>query len=474
MARRPYVEIARNLLGRRDFLKIAGATAVLPSVLTAQAQGQAANSSMPANNRINVGVIGMGWQGPGNTQAFLALEDCQVVAACDIDRNHLQAAVKMVNNAYGTEDCKGYHDYRELLARRDIDAVMIAVPDNWHEIVATEAARCKKDIYSEKPLARTIAEQQSIVRAVKENNIVWQMGQWQRSSPLFRKAAEIVRNGLIGDVTRVEVGLPGENSNYDHLREETAAKLAAAGLKGELEQIVPGTKAWDLLVCAPPPELDYETWVGPAKMEPYMKARSHKAWRLNYNTGGGKLLDWIGHHGDIAHWGLDFDNTGPLEVEGSGELPPASAVWNTAQHYRFELKYPGGVTMTIAGGYPDIKMGCKWVGTEGWVWVDRDGFEASNPEWKKGKYLPRELRKVKLYASNNHQQNFLDCIKTRQSTITPVEVGHHSAIPGHLCLISMLTGRKIRWDAKEEKILGDEAASKLMTREYRAPWKMSI
>jgi len=167
---------------------------------------------------------------------------------------------------------------------------MIAVPDHWHEIVATEAARRKKDIYSEKPLAHTIAEQQAIVRAVEENNVIWQMGSWQRSSPIFHKAAEIVRNGLIGTVTRVEVGLPGENSNYDHIREETAAKLAAAGLKRELEQVVPGTRAWDLLVSAPPPELDYETWVGPAKMEPYMKTRSHKCWRLNYNTGGGNFL----------------------------------------------------------------------------------------------------------------------------------------------------------------------------------------
>ena len=474
MARRPGVEIGRTLVGRRDFLRIAGASAVLPSILSAQAKGQTTKSPTPANNRINIGVIGMGWQGPENTKAFLALEDCQVVAACDIDRNHLQAAVKMINEAYGTDDCKGYHDYRELLASPEIDAVMIAVPDHWHEIVATEAARRKKDIYSEKPLAHSIAEQQSIVRAVKENNIVWQMGSWQRSSPIFHKAAEIVRNGLIGAVTHVEVGLPGENSNYDHIREETAAKLGAAGLKGQLEQIVPGSKAWNMLVSSPPAELDYETWVGPARMEPYIKARSHKCWRLNYNTGGGKLLDWIGHHGDIAHWGLDFDNTGPLEVEGSGELPPANAVWNTAQHYRFELKYPGGVTMTVAGGYPDIKMGTKWIGTEGWVWVDRDGFDASNPAWKRGKYLPRELRKVKLYTSDHHQQNFLNCIKTRQATVAPVQVGHHSAIPGHLCTISALTGRKIRWDAKAEKIIGDAEASKLTTREYRSPWKMSI
>lgn len=460
-----------RLFNRRHFLKAAGSAAILPAVLPSFA---AQSSGASANNRINLGVIGMGWQGTGNTQSFLASEDCQVVAACDIDATHLKSALKMINDNYGNEDCKGYHDYRELLARDDIDAVMIAVPDHWHEIVSTEAARRKKDIYGEKPLARTIAEQQSIVRAVQQNNIIWQMGSWQRSVPTFHKAAEIVRNGLIGTVTHVEVGLPGGNSDFDDVGKQALAKLAAQGVHvARLEQVVPGTKAWDLMITDPPPELDYNMWIGPAKMEPYMRVRSHKSWRWNYNTGAGELLDWIGHHCDIAHWGLGFDNSGPSEVEGNGELPPANAVWNTAPKYRFELKYPQGVTMTIAGGYSDIKAGVKWVGTEGWVWVDREGFDTSNAAWKQGKYLPRELRKVKLYTSSNHSQNFLDCVRTRQTTVTPVEVGHHSAIPGHLCLISMLTGRKIRWDAKEEKIVGDAEASKLTTREYRAPWKMS-
>ena len=237
---------------RRHFLKAAGSAAILPSVLPARA-AQSSESKTPANNRINIGVIGMGWQGPGNTKAFLASDDCQVVAACDIDTDHLKAAVKMINDSYGTEDCKGYHDYRELLAREDIDAVMIAVPDHWHEIVATEAARRKKDIYSEKPLAHTIAEQQSIVRAVEENNIIWQMGSWQRSVPNFHKAAEIVRNGLIGTVTHVEVGLPGGNSDFD---ERTKVGAGQAGCRGRDSQqpgeVVPGSKAWDLLVTDPP------------------------------------------------------------------------------------------------------------------------------------------------------------------------------------------------------------------------------
>src|SRR4051812_21311999 len=345
---------------RRRFLQSAGAAAILPTVL----RGYAQSTAMSANNRINLGVIGMGWQGPDNTQAFLASQDCQVVAACDIDAKHLQAAVKTINEANGNQDCKGYHDSRELLARDDIDAVMIAVPDHWHEIVATEAARRKKDIYGEKPLAHTLAEQQSIVRAVRENGIIWQMGSWQRSVPTFHKAAELVRNGLIGTVTHVEVGLPGGNPDFDDVAKEALARLTSAGQQVTgLEEVVPGTPAWNLLISEPPTELDYDMWVGPSRMEPYMRVRSHKSWRWNYNTGGGELLDWIGHHCDIAHWGLDFDNSGPSEVEGSGELPPPNAVWNSAPKYRFELKYPQGVTMTIAGGCPEIKNGVKWVGT---------------------------------------------------------------------------------------------------------------
>ena len=208
-------------------------------------------------------------------------------------------------------------------------------------------------------------------------------------------------------------------------------------------------------------------------MEPYIQARVHMDWRWNYNTGGGQLLDWIGHHCDIAHWGMDFDNSGPSEVEGHGDFPAADAIWNTCTKYRIELKYPNDITMTIAGGYPDIRSGTKWIGTDGWVWVDRGAFEGSKPEWSDYKSLPEELRKVKLYKSTNHQGNFIECVKSRQPTIAPVETAHHSAIPGHLGLISMITGRKLNWDVKHERILHDEAATKLMTRAYRPPWKQA-
>jgi predicted dehydrogenase len=462
---------SRNI-SRRRFIGTAGTALALPLILPGCAAGLTRRPH--PSNRITLGVVGWGMQGPGNTKSFLYEDDCQVVAACDLDHKHLQHAVDTINDHYHNKDCAAYHDYREIMARDDIDAVMLAVPDHWHELVATEAARHGKDVYGEKPLAHTIAEQQAIVRAVQAHNIVWQTGSWQRSVSTFRKAAEIVRNGLIGKVTHVEVGLPAGHHDFADTEPALLKKLASLPEKvNSPVEVVPGTPAWNLAVTPPPPELDYELWIGPAKMEPYIESRVHMNWRWNYNTGGGQLLDWIGHHCDIAHWGLGFDRSGPSEIDGHGDFPPAGAIWNTCTKYRIELKYPQDITMTIAGGYPDISEGTKWIGTEGWVWVNRGGFEGSNPEWKRYKDLPENLRKVRLYSSRNHIRNFLDCVKSRQPTIAPAETAHHSAIPGHLGLISMLTGRKIRWNVEQEEIVGDPEASKLLTREYRAPWKLS-
>jgi predicted dehydrogenase len=432
-------------ISRRRFLATTGAALSIPTFIPGSALGL--NGTTAPSERIALGIVGCGNQGTGNTQAFLGLKECQVVAGCDVDKAHLQHLVGVVNKKYQNQDCKSYHDFRELMARNDIDAVMLAVPDHWHALVAVEAARHKKDIYGEKPLARTIAEQQAIVKAVHENQRIWQTGSWQRSLSNFRKAAEIVRNGMIGKVTHVEVGLP-----------------AGHGAKGKSPTF--------MSVTEPPPELDYNTWIGPSKMIPYIEGRLHQHWRWNYNTGGGQLLDWIGHHCDIAHWGCDFDNSGPSEIEGHGDFPPVDAVWNTCTKYRIELKYPQDITMTIAGGHKDIHSGTKWIGTNGWVWVDRGVFESSNEEWRDYKDLPDNLCKVRLYESSNHQRNFLDCIKSRKPTITPAETAHHSAAPGHLGLISMLVGRKIKWDVEKEQILDDSEATKLLTRPYRAPWNL--
>jgi len=442
-----FIKTARGY-SRRRFLTTTAAAVALPTIVPSSIFGQNSPS-----NRITVGVVGWGMQGPQNTQNFLAEADCQVVAACDLDKNHLKKAVDTINEKFQNKDCAAYHDYRELLARKDIDAVMLAVPDHWHALVAMEAARQKKDIYGEKPLAKTIAEQQAIVRSVQQNNIIWQTGSWRRSQAMYRKAAEIVRNGLIGKVKNVEVGLLDGHINF-------------------LGQFGVGEPSFT--AQAPPPELDYETWIGPSRMEPYIQARVHTNWRWNYNTGGGMLMDWIGHFCDIAHWGLDCDRSGPSEIEGHGDFPPADAVFNTATKYRIELKYPQDVHMTIAGGYPEIEQeSTKWIGTDGWVSVNNEGLDSSNAELRKGKSLPDDLRKIKLYESPGHVRNFLDCVKSRKPTVAPVETAHHSAIPGHLGLISMLTGQKINWDVEKEEIVGNAEAGKLLTRDYRAPWKLS-
>ena len=456
-------------ISRRHFLAATGATVAFPTIIPSSALGRGGNA--PPSERITMGIVGWGMQGPGNTNEFLQFKDCQIVAACDLDKNHLQGALDTINGKYGNKDCKPYHDYREMMARKDIDTVMLAVPDTWHALTATEAARQKKDIYGEKPLARTIAEQQAIVHAVQQNKRIWQTGSWQRSRAPFRKAAEIVRNGLIGKVTRVEVGLPSGHHDFAGTAPALIEKLSKLPDKpNKLDRITPGSPGWDVAVTQPPADLDYETWVGPSRMEPYIQARVHMNWRWNYNVGGGQLLDWIGHHCDIAHWGLDADNSGPSEIEGKGDFPPPDAIWNTCTRYRIECKYPNDVLMVIAGGHGDIKGGTKWIGTEGWVWVDRGAYDASNIDWFAK--LP-ESCKLRLYQSDNHQRNFLDCVKSRKPTITPAETAHHSAIPGHLGLISMMAGRKIKWDVAKEEIVGDAEASKLLSRPYRTPWKLT-
>jgi predicted dehydrogenase len=343
-------------------------------------------------------------------------------------------------------------------------------------LTAVEAAQNGKDIYGEKPLARTIAEQQAIVKAVQQHKIIWQTGSWQRSVENFHKAVEIVQNGLIGKITRVEVGLPSGHHDFAGTSKALVEKFAVLpGKPNNLSKVVPGTAAWELAVTPPPADLDYDMWLGPSQQEPHIEARVFMNWRWNYNVGGGQLLDWIGHHGDIAHWGMGNDDAiGPSEIEGQGEFPDRKAIWNTCTKYRITAKYPNDVEMVIAGGHGDIRSGTKWIGTDGWAWVDRgNAFESSQADWVERRRLTDDVRKIKLYESRDHYGNFLDCVKSRKPTITPVEVAHHSATPGHLGLIAMMVGRKIKWDGKKEVIEGDTEASKLLTRELRKPWKLA-
>ena len=446
---------------RRALLKMAAAVAT-PLVLPGHLFGADAPSK-----KVTMGCIGIGWQGGGNMGNFLGNDDCRIVACADVEQQHLQEAVDRVNKKYDNKDCKAYNDFRQLIARNDIDAVCISTPDHWHSIPAIMAAEAKKDIFCEKPLSHTLAEGIAMVEAVSRNQRIWQTGSWQRSVLNFRWGAELVCNGMIGKVKRVEVGLPSGHSDFGKT----------------------GDKSPD---SDPPKEVDYNFWIGPAKMMPFNPCRFHKNWRWNYNTGGGQLMDWIGHHCDIAHWGLSNpkfgcgpdDQVGPLELSATAEFPAKDAVWNTATRFRIECRYPNQVEMVIAGGHSDIQSGTKWIGENGWIWVNRAGkgdvgFRASDAEWKEtlraGKKkveAAEEKLSFKLMASNNHWAQFIDCIKSRQKTVTPVEVAHRSQTPGHLGYIASVVGRPLKWDAAKQQIVGDAEASALMSKKFRAPWHL--
>ena len=426
---------------RRMFLKNTAAAAVgvagFPYFVPASALGKA--GSVSPSNRIVVGCIGLGWQGPGNMNSFLGQDDCQVAAVCDVDKIHLDNAKNTVNKKYGNQDCATYDDFRELLARKDIDAVSLAIPDHWHSVISVESARNGKDIYGEKPLSHTLAEGRAMCNAVKRYERVWQTGSWQRSQEHFRRACEIVLNGRIGKVHTVQVGLP---SGFYTRKDET--------LKN------------------PPAELDYDRWLGPAPWAPYCEARVHVNWRWHLDYGGGQLMDWVGHHVDIAHWGMGCDYTGPIEIEGHGEYA-RDGLWNAATKYRLNAKYANGIDMTIAGGHGDIRSGTKWIGPDGWVWVDRGGIEAEPKSLLQEKFAPSEIH---LYRSPGHQREFLDCVKSRATTLTPCEVAHRSASVGHLGQIAMLLDRKLRFNPETEQIINDETATAMLSKSMRAPWRL--
>ena len=324
---------------RRSFLRRSAGAAVaglgFPYIVPSEVLGGSA--AVAPSEKLTVGCIGMGNMGGSDMRSFLREQDAHVVAVCDVDSRRLESAKDRVDEHYGNTDCAAYADFRDLIGRDDIDVVQLTTPDHWHSVIAVAAAKAGKDIYGEKPLSHTLREGRAMCDAIARYGRVWQTGSWQRSERRFRFACELVLNGRIGKVHHVDVGLP-EGYSTD------------AGDEGET-------------VTEPPKELDYDFWLGPAPYTDYVPARVHWNWRWNLEYGGGQLLDWVGHHVDIAHWALGLDHTGPVEVEGVGQYPE-SGLWNAAATYRVDTRYANGVTMTIAGGDPDIVMGTKWFGEE--------------------------------------------------------------------------------------------------------------
>jgi len=432
-----------NKSSRRSFLRnslsLVAGTIVLPHIIPSSAMGM--NGVVPPSDRIVMGSIGVGGQGKWNMNNFLKFKEVQYVAVCDLDAKHLEIASGIVNKFYKNTDCRTHKDYRDFLEKEKLDAVCISVPDHWHSIAYVAAANKKLNIWGEKPLARSIGEGQQIVKAVQKNNIIWQTGSWQRSVANFHKGAELVFNGRIGKVNHVEVGLPN------------AAKLIG----------MPPVKPV-------PAELDWDFWLGSAPKAPY-RGICHNDWRWILDYSGGQLTDWAGHHIDIAHWGLGLDRTGPIEVSGIGVYPAATELYNVPLEYDFNCKYKSGVVIRVANeARLPMGMGVTWYGENGWIHVDRgDKITASKPE-----LISVELgaNKKPLYKSDNHFKNFLECIRSRKETITPVDVAHRSISVGLLGEIAMTTKQKIQWDPEKEQIINNAAASKLLMRNFRSPWKI--
>jgi predicted dehydrogenase len=389
-----------------------------------------------------MGAIGVGSQGKSNMRGFLGKKELQIVAVCDVDKNNNASTKEMVDKQYGNTDCRTYADFREFLEKEKLDVVSLALPDHWHAIISVDCANKKLDIYGEKPLARSIRESQAIVSAVKKNNIIWQTGSWQRSLENFRRGAELVINGRIGKISHVEVGLPD------------------------------GRKSIGTPPVMPVPEgLDWEFWLGPALRVPY-RGICHWNWRWIQDYSGGQLTDWAGHHIDIAHWGMGLDRSGPVSVEGTGVFP-REGIYDVAVEYDFECVYANGIKMRVANASRLKRgMGTVWYGDKGWIHVDRGNvLTASDPS------ILNEIistSEIQIYKSTDHQQNFIDCIRSRKETITPAEIAHRSISVGLLGEIAMITNQKIQWDPEKEEIIGNEYASRLLTRPYRQPWTLPV
>jgi len=425
---------------RRDFLKVGVGAVSFPYLIPSSAMGKA--GTVAPSNRIVMGAIGTGSMGTGDLRGFLGKKDVQFVAVCDVDIDHSGRAKKLVDDRNGNADCAVYGDYRDLIARGDMDAVMHALPDHWHGIVSVACARAGLDIHGQKPLARTIRGGRAICNAVKQYGRVWQTGSWQRSVGYFHKAAELVNAGVIGKVKYAEVGLPD------------------------------GSGSGVLPVTPVPERLNYDMWLGPAPWREHVALSGdtvHWNWRWVMDYSGGQLTDWAGHHIDIAHWGLGLDTSGPVSVTEAKGVYPTEGTYNVPTAYRFKNTYANGVQIVVANASQQPHgMGACWYGENGqWIHVRRGGMRASSPEILKTVLGPNDKR---LYKSTDHKQNFLDCIKSRQKTITPVETAHRSISAGLLGEIAMLTGRDLKWDPVKETFIGDEAANRYLSRPMRAPW----
>lgn len=417
-------------VSRRQFLRTAATTLAAPYVLT-----RSARAGTPPSERITLGMIGVGNMGGAHVSSLVKNRDFQIVAVCDVRRDKREAAQKQIEETYAEEQspgtfrgCNTYHEFEELLARPDIDAVVIAVPDHWHAIIAIAACRAGKDVYCEKPLSLTVREAEELVRAARRYGRVFQVGSQQRSDPNFRLACELVRNGRIGEVRTVNVGIGGPSGDK-YFNEEPV-----------------------------PDGFDWDRWLGPAPWQPYNAERCSGSysggWRLIRDYSGGMITDWGAHHFDIAQWGLGLDGAGPVEF-----IPP-----NVADEQTLTLVYASGVRLLHGNA-----NGVLFTGTNGTIEVNRGYFKATPERIGREPLGPND---VHLEESSNHHENWRQAILRRRRPIADVAIGASTITVCHLANIAWWLGRTVRWNPDQREIVGDEAAARWLDRPKRAPWRI--
>ena len=438
----------RQVLTRREFLRSGGAAIAVGVLAPSIVPGRAAGADAPSN-RITVGCIGVGRMGRGDMRSIMNMAD--VLAVCDVDANRVKDAKAIVEANYAKRKPSGrytgvtpYADFRDLVARDDIDAVLVCTPDHWHALPAIAAAEAGKDIFVQKPLTLTFEEGRVLRDTVHRYGRVFQVGSQQRSDSRCRFACELVRNGRIGELKSVKVAVGKD----------------------------PFTKNFP--PTPPPKNLDYEFWLGPAPSVPYIEQRVHPrkgygrpGWLRTYDYCLGMVTGWGSHHMDITHWGMGMEDLGPVEIQAKAEFA-ADGVWTVHGAFAIDYLYPNGVTVSFTDGGKN-RSGITFEGTEGWVYANRGRIDAHPKSLLSSVIRPHEIR---LCRSRNHKQNFLDCIKTRAETVAPVGNGHRSNTACILGDIAMRLGRKIKWDPLRECFPNDEEASRMLSRPMRPPWQL--
>jgi predicted dehydrogenase len=430
-----------NRQGRRAFLKNTAIGGALLG-LSAKSHRSLFAAMQPPSERVRIGMIGVGNQGgPKNNMKYFLNN---IVAMCDLDKNYLSEAASFLDKEAGLKATLT-DDYRRLLDAKDIDAVVVTVPDQWHATMTIDACKAGKDVYCEKPLTLLIGEGRPMIQAARKYNRVVQTGSMQRSGLEFKLAVDLVGKGIVGKVHTVNVTLPGPNW-IDRAKAP-----------------VPNS---------PPPDgFDYDRWLGPAPFRPYNKNHVHYLFRFYWDYSGGQQTNFGAHHLDIAQWGLGMDESGPVSVQGSATFNP-DGWYETPDTTEIHYRYANGVKL-VCKQKPNTKsadQGTEFVGDKGSLFVYRGGIVANPTSLLKDIELPKI---VNQHANIQHVNNFLDCVKSRQRPVADISIGHRSATVCHLGNIAIRSGKSIQWDPVTETIVGDTEAAKWLTKEYRKPWSLS-